>query len=1375
MYEVSIWDLAGQDEYHSSHSLFYSKRTMYVVCVNLKVYVDMLKQEELMDRPGVVHPPMDAFVDLNIYRWIRNICARHPESEFVFVGTKSDLVGHDGMTAEIIMADLMARLKRKEARELKAIDQARRKMREKCLVTTTSKDEVTTVLRRQLAELDARYSRRPKYMSETLAFASSANLNGLDGVRNVIEEAIRSCGSCFLMPDTFLALNTHLKEIVRGAEANIANGACIRETIVQSTELQSALLIDSSLQINDPTEITTALHVLHDLGDILWLDSGAGILSKTIFLSPKFAIDFIRQVVNHTLVDEAYVASVKDRWGELYCKVREEGCVQHELLMRLELWRDVDDANHMLELKLLMYELQLAYPAGLEGMMADSDLIVPLYWKKNSKYPMLSLNSKPVGNVSTNWPHHVVWEYEFQEHLPEDFFEKLGVRSYSLYHSTDREFSRDEFKSTVADKYETTIRKRHVAAEDEWECDIVTLSIVISAATAEVSWQQLKWYSMSVEKLLESYPGLWVKRYAVSTSGRRFALDQLVIEMQRTKTCPLGGLLPPSMDCLKILSTVNYIAGTVTCVRVEQRAGFQGIERSLDETKRAIIRVQTAAGNRMLYPALWTLEYQPQPNRVTSTFTLTFRSELSGLCYHEDEQIVIIFGNAFFGKYGGYIKIGLSIFSSMVPDKFGKHLLEKAIKVCIDQLDRTVKVHSLVEGLNLSASGASREMSQDRSMSPGETLALLRDLLQAKYRSDFDVLKMTKYSGLECGVVMEAMTTPYAISCGNCIWASREEIEQCGSKMIVAHDYVKPRVAETQVESGIAVAGKREEGDLEQGDTNHCEVAANRTLPHKKGGASPQWETQPFWIDLQGSSASSFDGCAFFYHQNTRLASWDQHNHRRGIVQISRCGEEIGHRGWQVGACEYDPHVQRVSGWGAPLQDPVGNERAVVVVFESEKPVGRWVTMVCDDSNGATAHVEHYAYANGGASLADDAAFDAFFFDLEGFPTLPVTAVDVKPSSIEEDEETDPTETLLKDMLALDDVVSNQEDVCEDEESDVSSPSVKKVVAGAVKTEKPAMNQKEETEYLRKHVQELEEELERLQQRTGRVIETRKVSVWKGIAERQREAKQRAEINNTKLREALEEQLKTVQSLKKLLRKRQHAMLSELDQPCVVSMPCESDRVFDALHSMMTASSMEMDAILIESGLHIDDTDYHNQQVRHRSNGRPCLEIVSSREFPFPLEATTDSVWNLVNSVNFEVHNAVTGSVRAFDTHCHLHFTANRLVRRSKVEAEVFAVSRREDQQDRVVLKWESRVFLTVSTLRCERVCLRERRFVVVERAVSDASSSVVKSCMHCWADDDSISTDRRFELVVDLLLGAYQENLQMLYQMTENQLLGSL
>ncbi|GLE10340.1 hypothetical protein PINS_up022441 [Pythium insidiosum] len=92
------------------------------------------------------------------------------------------------------------------------------------------------------------------------------------------------------------------------------------------------------------------------------------------------------------------------------------------------------------------------------------------------------------------------------------------------------------------------------------------------------------------------------------------------------------------------------------------------------------------------------------------------------------------------------------------------------------------------------------------------------------------------------------------------------------------------------------------------------------------------------------------------------------------------------------------------------------------------------------------------------------------------------------------------------------------------------------------------MRPKEEMELLRAQVEELEAELERIKQLQSKAEPERDVSqsrtedaVWERIAERQQEAKRRAEIENVKLREMVEGQLRLVKSLEKLLRKRPNA------------------------------------------------------------------------------------------------------------------------------------------------------------------------------------------------------------------------------------------
>ncbi|TMW55394.1 hypothetical protein Poli38472_013285 [Pythium oligandrum] len=670
--------VVGPNEYPSSHSLFYSKRTLYVVCVNLEVYKHALEQANLLDRPGIPHVEMDRFVATTIYRWIRSICGREPESEFVFVGTKADLINHETQTADAVMRDLLTRIDQREAQEKKSLARELHRLREERSGVSA---QSLTVLDSQLLDLELRSTRRPRFLSRKLYFTSSADLNGIDAVREALEQCIVTSDSSFPMPDTYCALETLFKSESGDDNARASVSERIKSSFVQSSALREMVRRESSLGLDDGAELTTALHVMHDLGDILWFDSTRGVLATAVFLSPDLVIDFIRQVINHRFVDEVYVATMKGRSRELFDRVREEGCVPHELMERLELWRDLDDQQLMLQLKLMLSEFQLAYSAGSCGMTADSDLIVPLYWKNTS-----SNECERAQLVKADWPYRVRWEYEFQEHLPDEFYEKLGVISYSAYYSTDRVFTSDSFKTFEENQYETEVCKQYFYAEDEWTSDFVVLSVSTGASSQDLVWKQLQWYALNIEKLLESYPGLWVKRFVVSTTGKRFALDMLVAQMQQTKMCPSGDLLPPNMDWytqkvwqdsdmptdlseehgrLPSRTAIEQLIESVNCMRVEVNAGFQDTKNCVEQAKRTIVQVQAAAGNRLVYPALWTLEYHADENDVTRTLTIKFRSELSGKCFHDDKPIVITVGSEFLGKYGGYIKAGLSIFASV--------------------------------------------------------------------------------------------------------------------------------------------------------------------------------------------------------------------------------------------------------------------------------------------------------------------------------------------------------------------------------------------------------------------------------------------------------------------------------------------------------------------------------------------------------------------------------------------------------------------------------------------------------------------------------------------------------------------------------------
>lgn len=128
----------------------------------------------------------------------------------------------------------------------------------------------------------------------------------------------------------------------------------------------------------------------------------------------------------------------------------------------------------------------------------------------------------------------------------------------------------------------------------------------------------------------------------------------------------------------------------------------------------------------------------------------------------------------------------------------------------------------------------------------------------------------------------------------------------------------------------------------------------------------------------------------------------------------------------------------------------------------------------------------------------------------------------------------------------LDDHVESSPDCTEEaepKEVSVEVPTIEK--PRPIKT---YQRQKLEIESLRTQSSQLSAELQRLQQASrnaqdwqrvrGRDAETPLARLWESIAERQLEDRKRAELENLKLRLALQSQLRVAQSLEKLLRKR---------------------------------------------------------------------------------------------------------------------------------------------------------------------------------------------------------------------------------------------
>lgn len=242
--------------------------------------------------------------------------------------------------------------------------------------------------------------------------------------------------------------------------------------------------------------------------------------------------------------------------------------------------------------------------------------------------------------------------------------------------------------------------------------------------------------------------------------------------------------------------------------------------------------------------------------------------------------------------------------------------VEFVVSAGIDRVDKSMEAHSLVEGLQLSGTQGSQCMDNVRTLSPDETVALLRGLLLLNDPS-FDPLRMSELSGLQCGIVRECTEH---MEIGEHLWAHRDEILQ-RSEIQLRHDYVKtpnmptvsgPNDATPVAELTIPPHRAKQNADeaalppldsstptpVTASDTQtttttmrivgvdnlrrvsligtqspYCkwrllgndgqELASGRTQKHVGGGRNPKWGGQAFEIKL--NHKKTLQGCTMFF------------------------------------------------------------------------------------------------------------------------------------------------------------------------------------------------------------------------------------------------------------------------------------------------------------------------------------------------------------------------------------------------------------------------------------------------------------------------------------------------------------------------------
>ncbi|TMW59294.1 hypothetical protein Poli38472_004363 [Pythium oligandrum] len=95
-HDITFWDFAGQDEYHVAHSLFFSRRTLYLLCVETAAFSQTLESSRMCEDEDEAEALIDSFVRERVWRWFRISFTRQPDAEFVLIATKADAMGGNG-------------------------------------------------------------------------------------------------------------------------------------------------------------------------------------------------------------------------------------------------------------------------------------------------------------------------------------------------------------------------------------------------------------------------------------------------------------------------------------------------------------------------------------------------------------------------------------------------------------------------------------------------------------------------------------------------------------------------------------------------------------------------------------------------------------------------------------------------------------------------------------------------------------------------------------------------------------------------------------------------------------------------------------------------------------------------------------------------------------------------------------------------------------------------------------------------------------------------------------------------------------------------------------------------------------------------------
>ncbi|KAG7391166.1 hypothetical protein PHYBOEH_006773 [Phytophthora boehmeriae] len=472
---VTFWDFAGQDIYQLAHALFFSERTLYLLCIDMEKYTEHLGA-------GPDSDSIRIFFEKNVLHWIHIILIRQPKARFKLIGTKRDKVSEDAL--------------RRVQRNVKL------------RLDSFLEDADPLVKIEHAIEVGDEFD-------QDLLMTNATSAESLQQARKSIEKTIHDQSDLsFQMPESYSAVLQYIVDI-RQSVAKATPKERVQKLVVKRFDFYDGLLKDVECLENSSKLCTKILQTLHRLGDILWWDQ-EGDYQEWIILDPAIMLDLVRDVVNHT------------HEGDKYAKLCRDGRLEHALLMSFEWWEALD-TEVVAMFKRLLKKFCLAYPINnVEVEIAD--LIVPTYWKTKEKTTNAKISLGKQGSVlkqhSINQSVSAKWKYSLPVEISEAIYLNFAVQCY------DREDVTRDVGPTFLENYVDGKLACGIYFASGSRCDTITIEVF--ASTNGIVWTEMSYWVIAMEQVLLDYPGLAkpdhrrIERYVVSRDNKEHPVNDFM-------------------------------------------------------------------------------------------------------------------------------------------------------------------------------------------------------------------------------------------------------------------------------------------------------------------------------------------------------------------------------------------------------------------------------------------------------------------------------------------------------------------------------------------------------------------------------------------------------------------------------------------------------------------------------------------------------------------------------------------------------------------------------------------------------------------------------------------------------------------------------